>query len=286
MNFDEIIIQQLTKNDLSTLMSWASNEGWNPGKNDLEIFWNTDPEGFYGCFYKGQLIAGGAIISYNNDFGFMGLFIVDNKFRKNGIGKKLWFARRDLLISRLNENATIGMDGVLTMQPFYKKGGFHIAFRDERYELIGKNSLFSNDITPIVTNDFDDINEYDSHCFGYDRSKFLNGWLYMPEGKALKYKKNDKVLGYAVIRRAEKGYKIGPLFANNDEVAEELLKSCLNEVKGYPVYLDIPTINEGATSLVNSYEGKYVFECARMYYGKAPSSSIDKVYGITSFELG
>jgi GNAT superfamily N-acetyltransferase len=116
MNLDEIAIQPLTKQDLSTLMQWAANEGWNPGKNDLDVFWATDPEGFYGCFYEGQLIAGGAIVTYQGAFGFMGLFIVHSAYRSHGIGKKLWYARRDKLISRLSANAPMGMDGVVSMQ--------------------------------------------------------------------------------------------------------------------------------------------------------------------------
>ena len=94
------------------------------------MFWNTDPEGFFGFYLDDILIAGGAIISYQNEFGFMGLFIVHHDFRNKGIGKKLWYLRRDRLIDRLHSNATIGMDGVLDMQSFYSKGGFKIAFRD------------------------------------------------------------------------------------------------------------------------------------------------------------
>ena len=140
MNLENIALKKLNKNDLTTLIQWASNEGWTPGKNDVDVFWNTDPEGFYGFFYDDRLIAGGAIISYDKEFGFMGLFIVHRDFRSKGIGKKLWYLRRDLLINRLHKHASIGMDGVLDMQAFYGKGGFNIAFRDERYEFKSKTT--------------------------------------------------------------------------------------------------------------------------------------------------
>ena len=65
MNIENIVVKKLSYQDLETLMSWASQEGWNPGKNDAKVFWNTDPDGFYGCFFEDKLIAGGAIISYN-----------------------------------------------------------------------------------------------------------------------------------------------------------------------------------------------------------------------------
>jgi hypothetical protein len=52
------------------------------------------------------------------------------------------------------------------------------------------------------------------------------------------------------------------------------------------VFLDIPTTNQNAVNLVQKYHGKYVFECARMYYGATPNIEINNIYGITTFELG
>ena len=286
MNEDKISLKKLNKNGLQTLIDWASNEGWNPGKNDIDVFWNTDPNGFYGFYYEDTLIAGGAIISYNNEFGFMGLFIVHKNYRNKGIGRKLWHFRRDHLIKRLHTNASIGMDGVLAMQPFYNRGGFKIAFRDERYEFISTEIPFSVHVAEITTEDFEEINTFDSVNFGCQRTLFLKNWLQMPESKAIKYTENNTILGYAVIRKAEKGYKIGPLFANNKIIAEELFKSCLSIAPNESLFLDIPTVNQNAVDMVKKYNGKYVFECARMYYGSAPKIDINTIYGITTFELG
>ena len=111
INLENLELKKLEKNDLRTLVDWAKKEGWNPGENDFDVFWKTDPDGYYGFYFEDKLIAGGAIISYNQEFGFMGLFIVQPSFRDQGIGKKLWYLRRDLLIRRLNDDATIGMDG-------------------------------------------------------------------------------------------------------------------------------------------------------------------------------
>ncbi|WP_428742171.1 GNAT family N-acetyltransferase [Tenacibaculum sp.] len=286
ISVENLELKKLNQDGVNTLVDWAKNEGWNPGKNDSTVFWKTDPDGFYGFYNDKELIAGGAVVSYNQEFGFMGLFIVRPDLREQGIGKKLWYLRRDLLIKRLDKNASIGMDGVVAMQPFYEKGGFNIAFRDERYECIGKKMDVSPNISPIKTEDLEKLFEYDIACFGYKRQEFLKSWFSMPQSNTFKYSENNEVLGYAVIRKVDKGYKIGPLFANNNQIAEELYKSCLNTASGDSVYLDIPTINTKAVDLVNKYDAKYVFECARMYYGQAPKVAIDKIYGITTFELG
>ncbi len=285
-NLDQLKFEKLNFEGLKTLLKWAEDEGWNPGPNDSGVYWTTDPDGYYGYFHKGVLIAGGSIVSYDGKFGFMGFFIVKPEYRSLGIGRKIWYQRRDTLISRLNEGATIGMDGVVDMQPFYQKGGFEIAFRDIRYEKIGIACSLNENIIPISENDIPAILSYDKQCFGFSRPQFIIPWLNLPGNKTFMYVKEDQIKGFAIIRKANTGYKICPLFADNETIAEELYKACLNSVIGELLYIDIPAINQGALNLVKKYDAKYIFECARMYYGKAPNIEVDKIYGVTTFELG
>jgi GNAT superfamily N-acetyltransferase len=286
ININDLKFQKLDFEGLKSLVKWAEEEGWNPGLNDAEVFWKTDPDGYYGYYYKGELIAGGSIVSYEGQFGFMGFFIVKPGYRSHGIGRKLWYQRRDTLISRLNKSATIGMDGVIAMQPFYNKGGFEIEFRDERHERIGEGFEIDKSISSIEEKNFDSILSYDKKSFGFSRPQFLIPWLKQSTVKTFKYVEDKKLKGFAVIRKANKGYKVCPLFADNPEIAEELYKACLNSVIGEPLYIDIPMINQEAVALIKKYNTTYVFECARMYYGKPPDIEINKVFGITTFELG
>ena len=283
---DNLQLRQIDIEGVKTLVNWAEKEGWNPGIHDAEVYFATDPEGFYGYFDNDELIAGGSIVSYQNAFGFMGFFIVKPEFRSAGIGRKLWYQRRDTLLKRLNPGASIGMDGVVAMQPFYKKGGFEIAFRDERHERVGSAFEIDKHISPIADSDFNEIMAYDKQCFGFSRPQFMETWLKLPEGKTFKYLEDGKLKGFAVLRKVNNGYKICPLFADDAQVAVELYKACLNAASGELVYLDIPVINKAAVELTRTFNTSFVFECARMYYGKAPDLDIDKVFGITTFELG
>ena len=283
---DDLQFRLLDPDGLKTLVNWAAQEGWNPGPHDAEVFFATDPEGFYGYFDRDEMIAGGSIVSYQKAFGFMGFFIVKPEYRASGIGRKLWYQRRDTLLARLNPGAAIGMDGVLAMQPFYKKGGFEIAFRDERHEKTGTVFEINNHITPINDEDFEAVMVYDLQCFGFERPQFMKPWIKLPESYTFKFVENGEIKGFAVLRKATKGYKICPLFADDPTIATELYKACLNAVPGEPVYLDIPVINQAAVELTKAFNTTYVFECARMYYGKPPEIAVDKIFGITTFELG
>ncbi len=276
----------LNQSQVHLLLEWAALEGWNPGLHDADLFYDTDPEGFYGFFDGNELIAGGALVSYSSAFGFMGLFIVKPEYRGNGLGRDLWYLRRDLLLSRLNPGAPIGMDGVVGMQAFYSKGGFQLAFKDERYEITGATMERHPEVMPLQASDMSHLLEMDLQCFGYNRSAFLQAWLLQPDAKVFQFGTGDAFGGFIVMRKARSGWKIGPLFSASETTANALLKACMDAVPGDKMYLDTPGSNPAARELAKKHGGQFIFECGRMYLGNAPALPMEMIYGITSFELG
>ena len=117
--------------------------------------------------------------------------------------------------------------------------------------------------------------------------QFLNEWLSLPESNAFVSIHEGDIAGYGVIRRCRQGYKIGPLFADSKEIARQLLLTLTGSVElGELFYLDIPEPNPGAIELTTEFGMSKVFETARMYSKSFPSIDLNKVFGITSFELG
>lgn len=286
MDLKALKLEPLDLDGVRTLIAWAEDEAWNPGPYDAEVFYATDKQGYFGYYVDNQLIAGGAVISYNMDFGFMGLFIVHPEHRSKGIGRKLWYQRRDLLLSRLKPHAPIGMDGVSAMQPFYMQGGFKKAFNSLRFRCIGQHFPDNARVIPIQVDDFDGILAYDSQCFGFPRKQFLFPWLQIPGNFAFKYVEMGELKGFVNMRKVKHGFKICPLFADNPMVGEALLAACLTHAEGAEVFMDVPEINPSAISLIKQYAVGEVFECARMYHGNPPEIPHAKIFGLTSFELG
>lgn len=283
---DTFTLTKLRRSDLDTLVNWAEREGWNPGPYDADVFWRTDPRGYRGFCRGTELIAGGSIVSYGGEFGFMGFFIVQKAYRNRGIGRRLWFLRRDALRERLREKACIGMDGVVAMQPFYMEGGFTPAFHSVRMETRGRTFRTDARVGIAEPGDMDGIMDMDRECFGFPRRTFMRAWLTMPESRTFRFRDDAGAGGFAVMRRAAMGFKIGPLFARDAGVARALLHACLSAVPGESIFLDVPMINPGAVDLAARFDMKPVFECVRMYYGDPPDIPMGKVFGITSFELG
>ncbi len=286
INADNLHIRAMSRSEFDILVSWAADEGWNPGRYDADIFWNTDPDGFIAAEMDGELIGGGSIVSYQGNFGFMGFFIIKPEYRGQGLGRKLWFARRRKLESRLSSSACIAMDGVFDMQAFYSKGGFKFSHREIRFEGTGKATPLPDSVTPLSQIPFESVFHYDTAHFPTERSAFLKAWIAQPESLALGIMDGEQLAGYGVIRRCQNGFKIGPLFADNAEFATDLFNALSSHADGEAFFIDVPEINDSAMQLVKSRGLKEVFGCARMYFGNKPVLADDHIYGITTFELG
>jgi GNAT superfamily N-acetyltransferase len=283
---EPLTLRLMTEDEASLLVGWAKDEGWNPGLHDARIFWHTDPEAFIAAELEGEVVGGGTIVSYHGAFGFMGLFIMRPEFRGRGLGTQLWHARLRLLQSRLRPGSAIGMDGVFEMQEWYAQGGFRFAHRSIRYEATGVEADRPEGIVAASEVPFERLAEYDRRCFPTWRERFLRAWIEQPDSLALAAVDGGVVRGFGVVRRCAVGGKIGPLFADDAEVAEALYGSLAAHLPGEPVYLDVPEINAWAMGIARRREMREVFGTARMYLGPRPSLADSRIYGITTFELG
>jgi len=288
---NDLVIRNMTRPEVDELVSWAAREGWNPGLHDAYLFWATDPEAFIAADLGNELIGGGAITSYNGEFGFMGFFIVRPEFRGRGLGNNLWHARRERLLARLRPGASIGLDGVFTMQDYYARGGFVFSHRDLRFRaetparaLTARDN--GDDIVALADISFDEVLDYDRTCFPAPRPAFLEAWISQPDALALGYRRDGRLAGYGVVRRCGEGCKIGPLFADDPQAADALYVQLAGFAAGGPLFLDTPENNPAAIALAHQYGMTEVFGCARMYLGPAPVLSHDRVFGVTTFELG
>ena len=276
---------QLDRGDFDLLMDWCDHEGWNPGLYDREAFWAQDPNGFRGFHLDGQLIAGGSIVHYDGEFGFMGFFIVRPEYRGNGIGRHLWIQRRDALLSKLKPGAAIGMDGVVDMQPFYKSGGFQRQFAEFRHTRIGAAMSVSACVEEGA-GDREALHAYDLSCFCFKRPRFLDAWTGQQDARIFRYMEAGQIKGWAALRMASAGRRIGPLFADSEEAGTALYRACLNAAPGEEVHIDVPVNNLSAQALMEQFEALPQFEVARMVHGPAPDWPMHRIYGVTSYELG
>ena len=279
-------IRRLKPSEFTLAVEWAAKEGWNPGHADAEVFFNTDPEGFWGAFDKKGMAAVISAVQYSSDFGFVGFYICREDRRGSGLGYKLWQT-----VLKDNALKTIGLDGVIDQQDNYRKSGFEFAHRNVRYGGVVKaQSPENDDLFDLLIDDIAVINAFEQTCklFAEGRIEFLRGWIGTENHTAIALKGPMGLRGYGVIRPCEEGHKIGPLFAPTPKDAKVLFDALLARRANQDgkVFLDVPEPNEAATELASSHGMQPEFETARMYKGTAPALDLDMTFGISSFELG
>jgi hypothetical protein len=76
------------------------------------------------------------------------------------------------------------------------------------------------------------------------------------------------------------------LFADDALAANALYAHLAEIAAGGPLYLDAPENNPAATELVHQHRMTAVFGCARMYLGPPPVLAHERIFGVTTFELG
>ena len=278
-------IDRMTRTEAGILNAWAAQEGWNPGLSDIDIAWAYDPDAFIAIRKDDALAGGGTIIAYDQNAGFMGLFIMRADLRRQGLGRVLWHERLRRLRARLKPDAPIGMDGVFDMVPFYETGGFTYLHRDLRYQGEGGGTCDAAAI-PIDLASWAALTEYDARLSGIRRPGFLLGWLNQPCGTGYALMRDDALAGYGYIRPCQNGHKIGPLYADTPAIARRLLDSLLSTIPGEAVSLDVPEPNAAALRMMADLGWTQSFGCARMVNGTAIACPIDQVFGVTSFEFG
>lgn len=277
------ITRTMSLDEVPLAIEWAAQEGWNPGLHDAETFPAADRQGFFVGALEGEPVASISVVKYEPGFAFLGLYIVRPEWRGRGLGWALWQHGMASASGR-----QVGLDGVVEQQPNYRKSGFELAWRNVRHE--GRGGASAPDdarVVDLAAVPFDAVCAYDNAYFPAERTSFLRAWLTQPDAAARGWVEDGRLQGYGLIRRCRSGWKIGPLFAEREHIAECLfLALCARASVEEPVYLDLPEANAAAVALAKRHHMRMVFETARMYTGQPPAVNMRGLYGVTTFELG
>ena len=275
-------IRSMRPDEISIAVSWAAAEGWNPGLADDLCFGATDPDGFFIGELDGAPAATVSCVNYGESFAFLGFYIVREDLRGRGYGLRIWDAAINHAGSRV-----IGLDGVVAQQENYRKSGFKLAYANVRYggtveaPAASQGGVIALGDLPLAA-----VEAYDATVFPAPRTAFLRRWIGTPTHVGRALVRDGALAGWGVIRPCRKGRKIGPLFADDRAAAEAVLSALLASVGEGEVFLDVPSINRDAISLAENLGLAPVFETARMYTGAIPHLQLERVFGVTSFELG
>ncbi|MEU9999922.1 GNAT family N-acetyltransferase [Streptomyces sp. NPDC050848] len=293
-------VSPATLQDWSVVRRWAVAEGWNPGLADAAAFFAQDPEGFFLGRVDGEPVSAISVVNYSDRYAFLGFYLVRPDLRGLGHGLATW---RTALAHA--GDRTVGLDGVPDQQDNYRRSGFSSVHRTARYvgepsapsspgatgstdatrttHATGPHVVPAHDVDPAA------LAAYDSACHHAERPRFLAPWLATAGHRALARVVDGRLTGYGVVRPAEDEARVGPLFADTPADAAALLDALAAEARAFGsarIAIDMPEANPAAARLALDRGLEPTFETARMYTGPVRPIAQDRVFGITTLELG
>jgi ribosomal protein S18 acetylase RimI-like enzyme len=279
---ERLNIRTMRPDEIALAADWAAAEGWNPGLADAACFATVDRDGFLIGELDGAPAATISCVNYDDRFAFLGFYIVRSDLRGQGYGLSIWKAA----VAHAGHRV-IGLDGVVAQQDNYRKSGFQLAYANIRYGgTVGTPAAAPSGIVALSDVPFAMVEASDATVFPAPRAAFLRAWIGTPGHIGCALMRNGALAGWGVIRPCRNGRKIGPLVADDRAAAEGVLSALLKQAGGGEVFLDVPGVNREAVALAQSLGLAPVFETARMYTGALPKLALDRVFGVTTFELG
>lgn len=280
-----LTISRATLDDWQVVSGWAADEGWNPGLRDGPSFFAQDPEGFLIGRLAGEEaepVSAISVVNYDEVYAFLGFYLVRPDLRGRGHGLATWRTGMARAGTR-----TVGLDGVVAQQDNYRRSGFEFAHRTIRYTgPVPGGGPRPAQILPVEAAGLRAITAYDAASYPADRPRFLESWLTAPGHRALARIVDGRVTGYGVLRPAQGVLRVGPLFADTRADAEELFDALTAETNGVPVVIDVPESQPHAVALAETRGMKPTFETARMYTGPVRELAEERIFGVTTLELG
>ena len=277
----DLRIRVMRPEEIALASDWAAAEGWNPGLADAACFATVDPGGFLIGELDGAPAATISCVNYDERFAFLGFYIVRDDLRGRGYGLRIWNAA----IAHARPR-TIGLDGVVAQQGNYRKSGFQLAYANIRYGgRVAPAAAAPAGIVPLADVPFATVAADDATVFPAPRASFLRAWISARGHVGRALVRDGRLAAWGVIRPCRTGHKIGPLVADDRAAAEAVFAALVAAGPG-EVFLDVPSVNRDAVALAQDHGLAPVFETARMYTGAIRPVRLERVFGVTTFELG
>ena len=275
--------------------------GWMPGALDDVNYFTADETGFFAGELDGKVISCISVVKYSDAYAYIGQYIVDKAYRGKGYGLETW----KFSVSSLPDGCNCGIDASNEMVPLYERCGFKTEWNVQR--MIFQASQASQKsfccpegvkVKPATQVPFCEILKYDTSVHVCERKSFLEKWISAPNCLSFAaVSPQGDVVGYAVVRttlRKEDGWRIGPFFADNSQIARSLYRTMIEGVAAQDpaasIAVDVPcgdSCNPDAIGITVELSGQPQEKFIRMYMKGTPTTlSLKRIFGVTSIEMG
>lgn len=253
----------MTVDDIPEAMRLKDLAGWNQTAADWERFLSAGPEGCFAAECDGRVVGTSTTIIYEGRFAWIGMVLVEQQFRGQGIGTALLERAIGYLDSR--NVPCMKLDATPQGRVLYEKLGFVSEYDIERWMLKREPREIVTTQSPV---EIEDVLRLDREIFGADRSGLLRSLTDAAPDFTLVAKVETDVVGYAFGRRGSLADHLGPWMARTEDVAAILLDEFLRRAGRELVFVDCMLDHPWALPLLKARGFEFSRPLTRMFRGK------------------
>ncbi|MGC9347339.1 MAG: GNAT family N-acetyltransferase [Anaerolineae bacterium] len=244
---EAVRLRSMTPDDVALGMRLKTLAGWNQRAADWEMLLRAGvglvavveaPEG------TTVPVGTATVVPYADVFSWIGMVLVDPAYRRRGIGTRLLEAS----IALARRHGVPRLDATPQGEPLYQRLGFNAEYglvrlrRESGVRLPAASGAGGANVRceTLTSALIEKLVRYDASVFGAPRPVILTALRERAPRYAYAAWRDRDLVGYILGRPGSDYDQIGPLLADDPEVAQALLRSALARCGDRRVILDVP----------------------------------------------
>lgn len=249
-------IRPLTEDDIPIALGLCRSAGWNQLHADWSRLIKYEPTGCFAAKLDDQIVGTVTTTRYGTDLAWIGMMLVDERFRRRGVATELINASLSYL--RDARARCIKLDATPAGHPVYERLGFKREGTFHRWARDSKTAPRWN--PPQAAGSLRDSHlQLDKSAFAADRSEWLARTAQVSHVAT-----HGNSFGLA--RAGFLANYLGPVVGDTRSDTKQVVSELLSRLSGQ-TFWDVPPDNPAAAELANSFGFQPVRELARMRIG-------------------
>ena len=271
------LVRYMTEEDLPAILQMASGEGWIFDSAEFRMFIEFNP---FGCFVyiKDKKVVGSIMTFRHTKSAWIGNFIVSKKHRGKGIGRSLLSQAIEYLNKKKKKQ--IYLNAAYGAKKLYEKFGFKKVISVNRWQ--GETIKSTNNIKNLEETISDTLSFIKLDAFLWNDERFS----LISQLSSLRHSQSYlDPPGFLMYGDTGNIITIGPWELENGDrdIAEKLFTSALSKLNaGSKIFLDVPSINKKAESVLMKYKFKIIGSTLFMCRGRLPKIDFNGIFSFAT----
>jgi GNAT superfamily N-acetyltransferase len=246
VNTPDLVVEPLFPSETATNIALAQQVGWPDDEGDWRALHKAAL--VLGVRRAGQLVGHGALALYPPNAGSIAKMVVAPGAQRQGIGAAIL----DALLAEAERRGltTLGLVATPLGQPLYESRGFKVT--GEVAVFIGTAAALERPGDPLTpVGEIEAVIAYERKFIVCSRAAMLRGRQGEASASAVARAPDGSVCGFAFAVAKSPYLLVGPVIADTEEVARDLIRAVLARNVG-PVRIDVPAEQMGLRGWLQS----------------------------------